>query len=48
MREAGGYVTDPEGLEITDLDNDVTLVAGNGNLHAPIRKIVLDALTRKA
>ncbi|MDR6183214.1 inositol monophosphatase family protein [Asaia bogorensis] len=48
VREAGGYVTDPEGLEITDLDNDVTLIAGNGHLHGPIRKIVLDALTRKA
>ncbi|AQS88908.1 inositol-1-monophosphatase [Neoasaia chiangmaiensis NBRC 101099] len=48
VREAGGYATDPEGHEITDLDDDVNVVAGNAHLHGPLRNIVHEALTRKA
>lgn len=47
VREAGGYVTDPEGQEIIDFDHDITLVAGNAHLHGQVRAVVHDALTRK-
>lgn len=48
VREAGGYATDPDGHEITDLDDDVNVVAGNTHLHGPLRGIVHEALNRQA
>jgi len=46
VREAGGYATNPEGQEIGDFEDDVNVVAGNVNLHGPLREIVAEALNR--
>jgi myo-inositol-1(or 4)-monophosphatase len=41
VREAGGYVTDPEGSDQIGAD----IVAGNPHLHPKLREAVLDGLT---
>jgi len=46
VREAGGYATDPDGKEVGDINDDVDVVAGNTNLHAPLRAIVHEAINR--
>ncbi|EHH67609.1 inositol monophosphatase family protein [Gluconobacter morbifer] len=46
VREAGGYATDPDGKELQDLDDNVNVVAGNPQLHGPLRAIVHEALNR--
>ncbi|GAN55380.1 inositol monophosphatase [Tanticharoenia sakaeratensis NBRC 103193] len=48
VREAGGYATDEAGRDLGALDHDVNVVAGNTHLHAPLREIVAEALTRTA
>ncbi|MEE8661876.1 hypothetical protein CGLAMM_11130 [Acetobacteraceae bacterium EV16G] len=45
VKEAGGYVTTPEGQEISDFDQDVNVVAGNSHLHGPLRLTVLQSLS---
>ncbi|UYH51299.1 inositol monophosphatase [Candidatus Kirkpatrickella diaphorinae] len=45
VKEAGGYVTTPEGQEISDFDQDVNVVAGNSHLHGPLRVTVLQSLS---
>ncbi|QDH16356.1 inositol monophosphatase family protein [Swingsia samuiensis] len=47
VREAGGHATDPDGKEIHDLPDDVNVVAGNANLHSPLRSLVHEALNRE-
>ena len=44
MREAGGQVTDPDGVDLDDLPDDVMIVAGNGNLYSKLRETVADSL----
>ncbi|WP_194303156.1 inositol monophosphatase family protein [Acetobacter estunensis] len=45
VREAGGYCTDPAGVDLNELPDDVLIVAGNGHLHAKLREIVAESLT---
>ncbi|OUJ11864.1 inositol monophosphatase family protein [Acetobacter sp. DsW_063] len=47
VREAGGYCTDPAGVDINDLPDDVLLVAGNAQLHGKLREIVADSLVER-
>ncbi|MDG6094413.1 inositol monophosphatase [Acetobacter sp. AN02] len=44
VREAGGYCTAPDGTELNDLPDDVSIVAGNTKLHARLQAIVADSL----
>ncbi|NHN89730.1 inositol monophosphatase [Acetobacter sp. LMG 1627] len=44
VREAGGYCTDPAGVELNDLPDDVLIVAGNSHMHGKLRQIVADSL----
>ncbi|NLI27096.1 MAG: inositol monophosphatase [Acetobacter sp.] len=47
VREAGGYCTDPNGEDLNDLPDDVSIVAGNTNLHGRLREIVASSLSAK-
>lgn len=44
VREAGGQATDPAGVDLDDLPEDVMIVAGNGNLHSKLLEVVADSL----
>ncbi|GBR44685.1 inositol monophosphatase family protein [Neokomagataea thailandica] len=46
VREAGGHATGPDGIDLNDLPDDVIVVAGNANMHAPLKELVHEALTR--
>ncbi|GBR50217.1 inositol-1-monophosphatase [Neokomagataea thailandica NBRC 106555] len=46
VREAGGHVTGPDGIDLNELPDDVIIVAGNANMHAPLKELVHEALTR--
>ena len=45
VREAGGYVTDPDGNDPWPHGN---IVAGNPNLHGPLREAVAEGIARVA
>ena len=44
VREAGGFVTDPDGREMQAVETVLDVVAGNAYLHAPLREMVLSGL----
>ncbi|MBR0559006.1 inositol monophosphatase family protein [Neokomagataea anthophila] len=46
VREAGGHATGPDGVDLNELPDDVIVVAGNANMHAPLKELVHEALTR--
>lgn len=46
VREAGGHATDPSGIELNDVPEEVDVVAGNASLHGTLRTITYEALTR--
>ena len=48
VREAGGFVTDPQGAEVQAMDADCNIVAGNTYLHPKLREIVLAGLSASA
>ncbi len=45
VREAGGYVTDPQNAETQAMDAECNLVAANTYLHPKLREIVLAGLS---
>ena len=45
IKEAGGYVTDPDGNDPWPHGN---IVAGNPNLHGPLREAVAEGIARVA
>lgn len=45
VKEAGGYVTTPAGAEITNMDSNMDLVAGNAHLQSKLRKIIEESIT---
>jgi len=45
VREAGGYATDPAGVELNELADSMAVVAANTALHPRLREIVSDAIT---
>jgi len=47
VREAGGYATDPAGVEINELEDSMSVVAANTALHGRLREIVADAVSGK-
>ncbi|QDH14715.1 inositol monophosphatase family protein [Oecophyllibacter saccharovorans] len=44
VREAGGYVTDETGHDLTDIDGDVNIIAANPYFHGPLKDLVASAL----
>lgn len=47
VREAGGYVTDPEGHDLSALDqDDIVIVAGNPHFHGPLRELVHSSIIK--
>lgn len=46
VREAGGYVTNPEGQPLNDLSMSVDTVAGNAALFPKIRETVLENISK--
>ena len=44
VREAGGFVTDPQGREMQAVETVLDVVAGNTHLHAPLREMVVAGL----
>ncbi|GAN97473.1 myo-inositol-1(or 4)-monophosphatase [Komagataeibacter europaeus NBRC 3261] len=44
VREAGGYATDPEGVDLNDLGASIDAVAGNPQLHGPLRELVASSI----
>ncbi|BAK84501.1 inositol monophosphatase family protein [Komagataeibacter medellinensis] len=44
VREAGGYATDPEGVDLNDIGASIDAVAGNTHLHAPLRELVASSI----
>ncbi len=48
VREAGGYVTDPQNHETQAMDADCNVVAGNTYLHPKLREIVQAGLSGTA
>lgn len=45
VREAGGFVTDPAGVETNAADVGCDIVAANPHLHAKLREVVAQGLT---
>ncbi|RBM07973.1 inositol monophosphatase family protein [Novacetimonas cocois] len=44
VREAGGYATDPQGVDLNDFPDSVDAVAGNPHLHGVLRELVANSL----
>ncbi|MCW4589573.1 inositol monophosphatase [Gluconacetobacter entanii] len=48
VREAGGYATDPNGVDLNDFPDSVDAVAGNTHMHSVLRELVANSLVARS
>ncbi|MBE7620435.1 inositol monophosphatase [Komagataeibacter sp. FXV2] len=48
VREAGGYATDPNGVDLNDFPDSVDAVAGNTHMHSVLRELVANSLIARS
>ncbi|WP_183482111.1 inositol monophosphatase family protein [Komagataeibacter kakiaceti] len=44
VREAGGYATDPAGVDLNDLGASIDAVVANPHMHGPLRELVASSI----